>query len=223
IGHAGGSGSGSRTVGAGQGLNVGESLTVGYDAAGVLTISNGGLVENTLGFIGDAASSTGTVTVDNGTWNNSSNLLVGYYGSGELTISNGGQVANTYGNIGYWAGSTGTVTVDGGIWTNRASLNVGGGSSAGGIGLLNVSNSGTVNVADTLKVWPGGTVELLGGQTNTESLIVESGGTLILDRGELSTVNLTGSGTFRFDSGTLRLEGGEISLAGPLDIHGDGT
>jgi len=182
-------------------------LDVGSSGSGVLTISNGGQVETIHGYIGLSIGSTGAVTVDNGTWTNLGSLFVGYYGAGALTIRNGGQVASNHSYIGAYAGSTGAVTVDGvgSSWTNSGSLGVGGRyNAAGGTGHLTVSHGGEVNVADTLKVWPSGTVELLGSQINTGSFIVESGG------------------TFTHTAGTLTVDGGTFD-PGVVDYAIDGA
>ncbi|GAG11431.1 unnamed protein product, partial [marine sediment metagenome] len=208
-------------------------LFVGVSGSGDLTISNGGLVENTVGYIGTFPGSTGsTVTVDGAgsTWTNSGDLVVGYYGSGELklTISNGGHVGSHHGSIARYAGSSGDVTVDGpgSSWTNSGSLYVGGSeSSAGGAGELTVSNGGTVNVADTLKVWPTGTVELLGSQINTGSFIVEPGGTFTHTAGTLTVDGGTfdpGVGDYTIDGAgnpTLELiNGGNASITARLYV-----
>ena len=168
------------------------SFGIGYDGTGSLNIINGGQVESSGGgsTIGKWSGSTGTVTVDNGTWTNSGYLVVGYHGRGELSISDGGQVANAYGSIGYFTGSTGTVTVDGAgsSWSNSGSLYVGGSASgAGGTGNLIVSNDGTVNIGDTLKVWGPGTVNLLGGTLAA------------------GTIDHTAGGAFNFTGGTLHV------------------
>ena len=180
---------GTVTVDNGTWTNSGY-LVVGYHGRGELSISDGGQVANAYGSIGYFTGSTGTVTVDNGTWTNT-RLFVGLYGgSGELTISNGGQVANAYGSIGYFTGSTGTVTVDGAgsSWSNSGSLYVGGSASgAGGTGNLIVSNDGTVNIGDTLKVWGPGTVNLLGGTLAA------------------GTIDHTAGGAFNFTGGTLHV------------------
>ncbi len=72
------------------GLRVG-----GYtDAKGMLSITNGGAVDNSSGSIGGWSGSTGEVTVDGAgsTWTNSDDLYVGYVGSGTLSITGGGAV-----------------------------------------------------------------------------------------------------------------------------------
>ncbi|GAG48858.1 unnamed protein product, partial [marine sediment metagenome] len=88
---------------------------VGWTGSGALTISNGGQVANTDGWIGYNPGSSGDVTVNGlgSSWTNSGRLYVGRYGSGVLSISSGGQVANTDGYIALFTGSTGAVSVYG--------------------------------------------------------------------------------------------------------------
>ena len=92
-----------------------SDLYGGYNGSGTLSITSGGSVSNTNGYIGYNSGSTGMVTVDGcgSTWTNSGDLYVGNSGSGTLSITNGGSVSDTVGYIGYYSGSTGMVTVDG--------------------------------------------------------------------------------------------------------------
>lgn len=97
--------SGDGTVvidGAGSTWTNTASLAVGSEGTGMLTITNGGLVTNTAGFISQEANSVGKVLVDgtNSTWTNSSTLTVGRVGfsNGTLNIENGGTVSNLGGH-----------------------------------------------------------------------------------------------------------------------------
>ncbi len=76
-----------------------DSLIIGGGGTGNLTIADGGLVSNTTGSLGLAATGHGTATVtgENSTWTNTSYLYVGAAGEGSLNIVDGGQVfcANT--------------------------------------------------------------------------------------------------------------------------------
>ena len=162
-------------------------LSVGSSGEGELNISGGGLVECTdhtySSTIGDGTGSRGTVTVAGtdatgtirSTWANLAGLTVGWRGAAELTVSAGGLVSNTDAYMARWGG-TGTVTVSGSAselatWDSSGSVYVGGREeSAGGTGTLTVGLGGTVNVADTLKIWNNGTVNLNGGTINTGEL-----------------------------------------------------
>ena len=106
-----------------------SKLYVGVSKRGKLTIETGGVVSNTVGYLGRYTGSVGMVTVtgDSSQWNNSASLVLGYYGDGTLKVEAGGQVSNFVGYIGYRAGSTGLVTVTGfgSQWTNLGDLYVG--------------------------------------------------------------------------------------------------
>ncbi|MBZ9816434.1 autotransporter domain-containing protein [Mesorhizobium sp. CA7] len=119
-------------------------LALGTDSTGTLTISNGGVVSDTVGHVG-FGQGTGTVTVDGtgSTWTNSGDLYIAERGVGTLDIINGGAVNNATGSIGTHAGSNGMVTVDGAgsTWTNSSHLYVG----DQGTGALNISSGGKVS------------------------------------------------------------------------------
>jgi T5SS/PEP-CTERM-associated repeat protein len=117
----------------------------------------------------------------------SQHLTVGETSGGTLTISSGGQVSNSNAYVGRNSGSTGAVTVDGSgsTWTSSAVYLGGSDTAAGGTGVLNVNTGATVDIANTLKIWSGGTVNLNGGTIQT---------------GSLDKV-----GTFSWTAGTLRL------------------
>lgn len=111
-------------------------------ATGTLTISHGGHVSNTNGYIGNRSGATGTVTVrgDGSRWTNDGDLFIGAQvinsstwnpGAGTLNIENGGRVtsgADAY--LGYSrntnATASGTVNIvgPGSIWTNSGQIHV---------------------------------------------------------------------------------------------------
>ena len=139
-------------------------LDVSTNGDGTLSIINGGRVNSSSGRIGFGG--TGDVTVNDGTWTNDGELIVGYQGVATLSIANGGEVGNTDGSIAEAGGSIGIATVRdaGSVWTNTGGLYIGGSAySAGGTGELTVSNGGTVNVGGAMKLWYGGTLNIIGG------------------------------------------------------------
>ncbi|MGX8028825.1 hypothetical protein ACWUV4_27570, partial [Klebsiella pneumoniae] len=119
---------------------------------------------------------------------------VGYMGTGDVQVRNGGLMTSKGGSLGQFAGSHGTVTVgSGGQWTidnstlsplmvgdagtGTLNINAGGnvtadgitaGAQAGGTGVINVSQTGHLEIADltiigqygngTLNITEGGTV-----------------------------------------------------------------
>jgi T5SS/PEP-CTERM-associated repeat protein len=157
--------------------DAGRTLYVGRSGQGSLSITNGGSVSNSKGFIGCNSGGLGVVTVDGAgsNWTTSGDLFAvgGYYGAGvgTLSITNGGNV--TSGNasnylgccsIGEFSGSKGTVIVDGAgsTWTdNNVSVYVG----APGGGTISVSHGGHINTDTTI----------LGGYSQSKALIAVDG------------------------------------------------
>ena len=109
-----------------------------------MTVTGGGQVTDSAGFIAVNPGEVGAVTVSgvNSTWTNSGNVFAGYNGTGTLNIETGGTVTDTFGLIGYNPGSSGNVTVSDATstWTNT-SLNVG---SREGVGTLTIQSGRTV-------------------------------------------------------------------------------
>jgi T5SS/PEP-CTERM-associated repeat protein len=218
--------------GAGSTWTNSSYLYVGLTGSGTLNITHGGGVSNTDGFITYGGSSTGTVTVDGAgsTWTNSGILDVGCYGNGTLLITHGGSVSNATGYLGPYSGSTGTLTVDGSgsTWTNHSLFVGGSNTTAGGAGTLTVQNGGTVNVADMLKIWNTGTVNLLGSQINTHSFIMVPGATFTHNDGILAVdggsfdpgiSNYTINGAAAGDWPNVKLTGGAtVSLSGAMVV-----
>lgn len=223
IGDQAGSAGKVTVAGTGSQWNNSSYLVVSNYGHGTLNIEAGGVVSSTRGYIGIESDSTGvaTVTGSDSQWNNSANLSVGSSGNGTLNVEAGGVVNNTNGYIGYDSGSTGTANIDGAgsTWTNSDSLYIGGGSTAGGVGTLNIEDNGTVNVTNTLKIWGGGTVNLQSGLLTTGSLDHTGGGTLNLDGGSIVTdtfLNANGS-MFNFYAGSLTVNNG-LTLGGNLTL-----
>ncbi len=148
-----------------------------------------------LGGVSPADSATvGAYDINSGTLNTTGNLHIGGYGSGAMTVF-GGSVTSGGVNpaVGRYSGF-GVLSVNGGTF-NQTSTTPGAMMVVGqeGTGVLNVSGSGTVNVAgDVLRL----------GHTPVGTGIVNlrSGG-LITTRGVLQG---GGASTFNFNGGTLR-------------------
>ena len=105
---------------------------VGTSGKGTLSITSGGLVENTglffaAAIVGRNAGAEGNVTVSgaNSKWKHGDRLEVGSSGKGTLTMDSGGTVVNVNNNdvyIGRNTGSNGTVNVGAGsTWVNSGS------------------------------------------------------------------------------------------------------
>jgi T5SS/PEP-CTERM-associated repeat protein len=114
-------------------LNAGganPSLVVGAANGdmGDLILSSGGasVLETRVTSVGEAAGSTGILTVDNLQWNGTGNIRVGHQGTGTLTLQNGSDASTVNGFIGNQAGSTGEVNVvDNATWTASGEIAVG--------------------------------------------------------------------------------------------------
>jgi outer membrane autotransporter protein len=187
-------------------------LVVGQDGEGHLTISNGGLVTNGQVDIAYDADSSGSVSVEGGTWINSDSLGVGVGGIGSLSITSG-LVESVGGFVGDEANSQGSVTVDGGssAWNSTNFLYVG----YSGEGHLTVANGGTVNVdAGTGTL----TVAYDAGSTGTVA-VGAAAGDPAADAGVLATGTLSfGDGT-----GTLIFNHSDVNYSFDPVISGSGT
>ena len=224
-----------------------DSLDVGYDGSGSLTITDGGAVSNTTGYVGRSATSSGEVTVSGAgsTWENSDGtyrtLYVGYSGSGSLTIMDGGTVSNGAGYLGRYAGSSGAVSVSGAgsSWDNSSSLYVGyedGGSltiSDGGavsntwgyVGYF-ADSSGEVTVNGAEAIWANSST-LYTGVSGAGSLAITNGGAVSNPYGYVgyfaeSSGDVTVSG-----AGSTWANGDHLSVGhrgtGTLSITGGGA
>jgi outer membrane autotransporter protein len=173
------------------------SLTVGNAGTGVLTVSNGGMVSSSVGYLGWLAGANGTVTVSGvgSTWGMAS-MIVGENGTGTLTVQGGGAVSSSNSSVGGSSGGSGTVTVTGtgSRWTNSADLSVGqldtgtltvsnGGTVSNANGFLgSLSNgAGTAMVTGTGSTWTN--LNLMVGRVGTGTLTVANGGLVSLNSG----------------------------------------
>ncbi len=188
---------------------------------------------------------TATITGTNSLWTMGT-IIAGRNGTGTMSVTDGGRVDANRAYIGEVAGSNGQITV-GGPGAN-ADLDVGsaglfiGGNHAGdgGTGTLTINTNGTVNVNGQTKLWTNGTINLLGGTLNTNSLDTTTPGatfnwttgtlgfnnnltidtaqdlgsavTLIADQ----TLNVTNTTTLSL-AGTINLNGGAFNT-GSLDV-----
>jgi outer membrane autotransporter protein len=126
------------------GIASAATTTVGLNNDGLLTISNGGILNGSQARLGELFGSTGTATVmgAGSVWN-AEGMVVGYSGTGTLNILNGAKVDTSAYDIELGAQTSGiaTVTVDGaGSLLTGANIVVG----YDGGGKLTISNGGTV-------------------------------------------------------------------------------
>jgi T5SS/PEP-CTERM-associated repeat protein len=194
--------------------------------------------------LGANSGNSGTLSVDDGTLNASSNISVGSQGKGTLNITNGGAVSNPVASyIAALSGSNGSVTVDGqnqqgtkSQWTITGGVLYVGGTngSPGGTGLLTVTNGGTVSAGDTVQVFNSGTltgngtVSTTNGTTVDGTVAPKGGGTTLTFGGNL-TLNSGNSGnngattlcnvTPQDPSTTPQVSvSGQVSLGGRLSV-----
>ncbi len=129
-------------------------ISVAFNGTGDLTVSNGGQIFGSFGYIAErSGNSVGTaiVTGAGSYWQNSETLYVAEKGNGTLTISQGGHVqARKFGVIGRQSGSVGTATVDGAdsLWENVGQFYV----AEAGRGTLDVTNGGQVSVKNDSRI-----------------------------------------------------------------------
>ncbi|MEM7791229.1 MAG: hypothetical protein AAF546_07500, partial [Verrucomicrobiota bacterium] len=184
------------------------------DGTGIINLTNGGVLNiGDDAFLAQQTTSTGTINVDDATFNVNDLLGIGYRGNATMSVTNGGTV-NVSDNltIGELAGATGQLEISGSQSAiNTVDLYVGGfDSSAGGTGTFTI-NDGSVAASDTTSIY--------------------SGSQLILNDGSFSPQNfytLANGGSFTHNGGTLRFEGGGWDFFNTADwilesANGSGT
>lgn len=154
--------SGSTTVrGIGSAWDAGaaDTLTVGDDGIGILTVEDGGQVTSGVATVGLRATAVGaaTVTGAGSAWSCAGRFMVGAAGAGTVTVSAGGRLNTETAHLGNAAGATGAVTVTGAgsTWSNAEDL------------FVSDSGRGTLTVAD-------------GGRVRAKALAVRGAGVLLL-------------------------------------------
>ncbi|QRY70664.1 autotransporter outer membrane beta-barrel domain-containing protein (plasmid) [Ensifer sp. PDNC004] len=192
-------------------------LVIGNSAVGSLTISNGGILTNYTGIIGNDLTGVGTVSVlGQGThWDNFGDVVTGQSGRGTLDILGGGLVTSEAGYIGAGTDSVGVVTISGndgfGVassWTLSQDLRVG----DEGSGTLNVTDGGRVVTTRRINIgnWNAGTVTASNGAelTSHDGIVgVSARGEALLSSGatwsmmDQLTVGLFAQGTLRVEDG----------------------
>ena len=189
-------GIGAVTVsGAGAQWINGPGLSVGQAGKGTLGITNGGFVSSaTNSYIGVAAGSTGTITVDGlGSRLSSVEALnVGLTGNGTLNIASGGIVSNGFGYVGYETAGIGSVTVSGlgSQWNNSNELTVG----RSGSGKLDIASGGAVS----------NTNGLVGSAANSTGKVTVDGSSSSWANSGALTVGNFGNGTLTIaNNGTV--------------------
>lgn len=206
-------------------LNDGNVLIVGDDAAGTLIAQGIGAAHSVLNTvdakIGVADDGVGSVTINDGVWNNSGHAVIGNAGMGTLAVINGGSVM--FGGsveMAASAGSHGILTIaSGGSVVVGGALEVGGGSNAS----VSVGAGSGLTVDHSLSVGAEGSVAIAGGTITasaTQGQISIAAGGLIAGHGVLAApdgVPIAVGGTILASGGTLEVDG-NINGAGTLQI-----
>ena len=203
-------------------------LYVGTSGAGTLSITAGGSLSDTDGYIGTFATSTSSATVSGAgsIWNNSNDLYVGDVGDATLNITSGGKVMSDSGYIGTFAESTATVAISGtgSNWTSfTGSLyvgNLGHGTlnlTSGGDLLYDTAyigyqagSTGAATVTGTGSVWSN-TIGIYVGRAGNGSLDINSGGLVIVsgtsyigdDAGSMGDATVDGAASRWTNTGDL--------------------
>gem|GEM_PF-6601780 len=210
----------------------GATLTAGTLVVGVthsgstvnpdtMTISNGGIVNDINGYIGDhgivGKVSNGTVNVTSGAqWNNSGVLEVGLNGNGTLNIT-GGTVTSVVGIVGVNGPSTGTVTLTGGSSTLSSSqfLDVG----LFGTGKLNVGSGSTV-IAPQIQIGTGGIVNVTGLGGTLVGNVTNNGTLDPITTGNILGNYVQGAGGNTIIDVASANSYGQLDVAGNVDVAG---
>ena len=213
------------------GVASGPLWAVGYMGTGDVQVRNGGLMTSKSGSIGQLSGSNGTVTVSSGgqwTIDNSTlpALVVGDAGTGTLNINAGGNVTADGITTGAQAGGTGVINVSQTGHLEIADLTIIG---QYGNGTLNITEGGTVNSNDGLIL--GG----LNGPTQpgagTGILNVEGPGSTLIQNGVVGiAVGQAGTGVVNIRNGGVVVSeqsgvgaGALATTTGTLTLSNNGT
>lgn len=218
---------GTATVtGAGSAWVNSGLLSIGTNGTGGLTVSNGGTVSNTNGFIAFATGSQGVVTVTGvgSNWTNSTALFVGRLGAGSLTIADGSTVTVSGGGgtafVANQLGSSGALNIGatpGNVATAPGTLNAAVVAFGAGNGTLNFNHTAN-NYVFAPTVSGNGTVNVFSGTTTLTAANSYTGPTNI----NAGTLNVTGSiGSIGTPSGTINVLAGatlDVGATGAINI-----
>ncbi|MBI5684666.1 MAG: hypothetical protein HZC54_06270 [Verrucomicrobia bacterium] len=197
-----------------------------------LTISSGGQVLNTDGYIGNNASASNNAVLVSGTgsvWSNTASICVGDYGSfNQLAIQSGGVVNSASGVIGQNAGANNNavlVSGTGSVWKNSAivigsygsfnqlAIQSGGVVSNGfaSLGYGALASNNAVWVSGTGSIWNNTSFIRVGEAGSSNQLVIQSGGVVSSLHGDIgysasasnNAVQVSGSGSAWNNKGFL--------------------
>lgn len=220
-------------LGTGSGGLVGQlNVDSSYLAVDGTVNVNGGIITNTMGYVGFTNGSLGTVNISgsNSQWINSDDLSIGYQYIGRMNVTGGGQVSSLDGFVGHFSGGYATVTGGTSVWTNTGNLTVGysaygdleildGGTviSEWGIVASDLNNSADVLVSGNGSSWTTNN-NLVVGSISTGNLTIE-------DRGVVNSLNGILGATHPNSIGnvTINGSGSQWNVTDTLTVGGRGT
>lgn len=237
--------------GPGSVWNNNGGLAIGANSGGnQLTITNGALVNDTVGYIGNAGTATNNlVTVAGGgaVWSNSGSLYIGSgtsYNNNTLIIGHDAMVLDASAYVGQGSSNTVALIGSGSVWSNSGSLSIGNGGERnlltinagakvydvdGTVGSGTSNNNAVVNGAGAL--WQNSGSLTIGVMGSGQNLLVTNGGTVYSASGAIgsdyastsNSVIVTGNASVWSNSGSLLLGGGIRSGNHYLLVSDGGT
>ncbi len=199
-------------------------FVVGWDGKAELTASNGASLRGTGSgqscYLGRNGLEDSVVVLDDAdrTWTHPGRIEIGEKTRGVCTVRNRAVLSCSNIHVGSNAGAEGIFTVDSASVLIDNGLNVGGNaSSAGGSGTVFLKAGAKVDVANTVTLWPNGTLRLDNGLL-TLSRFTGCGGAFAWSEGELAfRDNLTLASGQVLESATLSGTK-KLTVAGALTL-----
>ncbi len=158
VGSQSGSTGSATVTGAGSSWQATGRLFVGHRGTGTLVIEEGAAVSSNGGSIGSSTddppgSGSGVVNVSgqDTSWTNTSRVIVGATSSGSMSVQDGAEVVSTGGSIGTSGDGDVTIMGEGSSWVNTGSLRIGFRLTAGsgaGHGVLSIAHGGHLSNTD---------------------------------------------------------------------------
>lgn len=195
--------------GANTNLSIGGSLIVGLESGSIGDLNLAGGAQSSSATdtaIGVRAGAAGEIRVV-GVGTNMTvgeHLNIGSLGEGLVAVVDGASLSAVRDvRIALASGSSGQVDIAGGgtSWSS-ANLFIGGSrSNSGGSGTVTIREEAHASVAETVRIWGDGTLNLDGGTLDATSIDLESGSTFTMTDGMLVVDSFTG--TLAQDGGVL--------------------
>jgi T5SS/PEP-CTERM-associated repeat protein len=174
-------------TGFGSTVDVGDTLLIGSGGTAFVQVSGSGRLTGDDSILGQLAGSDGRLTVSGiaSTLTQSNSITIGEAGRGEFQVQSQATATTTNAVIGNASAGTGFAVISGtgAKWTVNGFVNLG----VSGSGTLNVLDGGTVTTTGALRMGTG---------AGSESHVVVSGTTSVLNVGSTVSIGELGFGTF---------------------------